>query len=478
MQEQVRNFLERSGGHASSLAIASHVLRLRNATPAMAERVVSALLQDKNRFVADGLGNWYLARTNSENTKQQAERSCLIFTPMSAQELKTARRVVFGWRYLAEHATPRIFEVMLDDVTQPAREECRLPQCSRQEFAQHYLPELQMSVLWAWNISTALAALRRITLNMPEAWLPAGRIPLQKLTRKLLSLNRPPQLAFVYEKLLHTKPRSESWEDQIEAQAEVWRALQTHCATRGLLTWEQIAHFAQAPPRADFSQFDFDEKMIANLPEQPGVYVMKDRDGRVIYVGKAANLRTRVRGYFANAFTEEAKLRQMLKQVAQLHYELFDTELEALLREQVLIKRFRPALNRQVEVHEAAAARSEQIIFLVPLQAKPEGAKNGRVVVYFLSAHKLQRVPINLARIPRVRLREVMAEFIATEAQKVGMLPKQRTQVEIAQRWVQQNRGRISSLTIEEHASIEQLEARLLRLLRAPEIFHERVELA
>ena len=114
----------------------------------------------------------------------------------------------------------------------------------------------------------------------------------------------------------------------------------------------------------------------------------------------------------------------------------------------------------------------------MPLQAKPEGAKNGRVVVYFLSAHKLQRVPINLARIPRVRLREVMAEFIAPEAQKVGMLPKQRTQVEIAQRWVQQNRGRISSLTIEEHASIEQLEARLLRLLRAPEIFHERVELA
>lgn len=478
MQEQVRNFLEHRGGHASSLAIASHVLRLRNATPAMAERVVSALLQDKKRFVADGLGNWYLARTDSEHTKQQAQRCCLIFTPMSSQELRTTRRVVFGWRYLTDEAKPHMIEVILDNVAPLARGESRLPQCSRQEFVQRYLPELQMSVLLAWNIYTSLAALQRITLNMPEAWLPPGRIPLQKLARKLLSLNRPPRLAFVYEKLLHTNPRSESWDDQIEAQAEVWRALQSHCAARGLLTWEQVAHFAEIPPRADFSQFDFDEKMIANLPERPGVYVMKDREGRVIYVGKAANLRTRVRGYFANAFTEEPKLRQMLKQVAQLHYEQFDTELEALLREQVLIKRFRPALNRQVEVHEAAPPRHEPIIFLVPLHEEPATAKNGRVVVYFLAAHKLQRVPINLARIPRVRLRAVIAEFIPTEVHKTDVLPKQRAQIEIAQRWVQQNRGRLSSLTIEEHVTVAQIETRLLGLLRAPEIFHERVELA
>ncbi len=477
MQEQVRNFLERNGGHASSMAIASQVLRLRNTTPATAERVVGALLADKTRFAADGLGNWYLTQTGIPNEQAHATRYCLVFTPMQLRELKTAQRVVLCWRLLRETKL-HMCEIGVGNSAPQEGTDHGLKQVAAQEFVQRDLPELQACVLVSWNMSTTLAALRRLTLNHAEAWLPPGRIALQKLARQLLGLSRPPQLALVYEKLVRTKMRSESWEDQMHAHAEIWEALQTRCAERGLSTWEQIAHFAQAPARADFSQFDFEEKMIVDLPETPGVYVMKDREGRVIYVGKSANLRTRVRGYFANAFTEEPKLRHMLKQVARLHYELFDTELEALLREQALIKRLRPALNRQIEVHEATPARFSPTIFLVPLREPAPTASKGRVVLYFLSARKLKRLLINLVRIPRARLRKMLADFVAPEVVAPEVTPTQRTQIEIARRWFQQNRAWISALPLNEAQASEEVETQLLRLLRSPEIFHERVELA
>lgn len=477
MQEQVRNFLERSGGHASSLAIASQVLRLRNATPATAERVVSALLVDKTRFAADGLGNWYLTQTGAPREAAQTTRYCLVFTPMPMHELKTTRHVVLGWRQLHETKF-HMFEIVSGNNMTQEHSGSGLAQCSTQEFVQRDLPKLQTCVLVSWNMATTLAALRRLTAHHAEAWLPPGRIALQKLARHLLGLSRPPQLALVYEKLLHTKMRSESWEDQMLAHIEIWEALQTRCAERGLMTWEQMAHFAQAPARVDFAQFDFEEKMIADLPETPGVYVMKDREGRMIYVGKSANLRARVRSYFSNAFTEEPKLRQMFKQIARLHFELFDTELEALLREQVLIKRLRPALNRQIEVHESDAAALAPTIYLVPLREHASVASKGRVVLYFLSSSKLKRLPINLTRIPRARLHKVLAEYMTLDKTKLEATSAQRTQSAIARRWFKQNRAWISSLVLHEMHSLEAAEAQLLDLLRAPEIFHERVELA
>ncbi|MBE6113210.1 MAG: excinuclease ABC subunit UvrC [Peptococcaceae bacterium] len=84
---------------------------------------------------------------------------------------------------------------------------------------------------------------------------------------------------------------------------------------------------------------------LENLPTGPGVYLMKNDAGEIIYVGKAINLRNRVRSYFRELKPDQAKTKALVKHIADLEYILADNELEALVLECNLIKKYRPKYN-------------------------------------------------------------------------------------------------------------------------------------
>lgn len=81
------------------------------------------------------------------------------------------------------------------------------------------------------------------------------------------------------------------------------------------------------------------------LPTEPGVYLMKDRAGRVIYVGKATNIRRRVRSYFAAAHDDRAFMPFLEREVASIEAIVVSNEKEALVLENELIKRHQPRFN-------------------------------------------------------------------------------------------------------------------------------------
>ncbi|HLF02424.1 MAG TPA: excinuclease ABC subunit UvrC [Anaerolineales bacterium] len=83
---------------------------------------------------------------------------------------------------------------------------------------------------------------------------------------------------------------------------------------------------------------------LDTLPTRPGCYLMKDEDGTIIYVGKAVNLRSRVRSYF-HAQTDSAKTDQLVRRIADIETIIVDSELEALILEMNLIKKHRPKYN-------------------------------------------------------------------------------------------------------------------------------------
>jgi excinuclease ABC subunit C len=83
---------------------------------------------------------------------------------------------------------------------------------------------------------------------------------------------------------------------------------------------------------------------LKSLPQSPGVYLMKDATGRVIYVGKAASLRSRVRSYF-NDSDLEPKTRQLVRRIVDIDFYVTSSAEEALVLELNLIKRFRPEYN-------------------------------------------------------------------------------------------------------------------------------------
>ena len=87
------------------------------------------------------------------------------------------------------------------------------------------------------------------------------------------------------------------------------------------------------------------KEKLKELPREPGVYFHKNRDGEVIYVGKAAILRNRVRQYFQSPERKDAKTRALVAEIDDTDWIVVDTEMDALFLESEMIKRYMPKWN-------------------------------------------------------------------------------------------------------------------------------------
>lgn len=87
------------------------------------------------------------------------------------------------------------------------------------------------------------------------------------------------------------------------------------------------------------------EYQLKNLPDKPGVYLMKNNLGEIIYVGKAKVLKNRVRQYFQKSQKHSEKVKAMVKNIEEFEYIITDSEMEALILECNLIKKYRPKYN-------------------------------------------------------------------------------------------------------------------------------------
>ncbi len=94
--------------------------------------------------------------------------------------------------------------------------------------------------------------------------------------------------------------------------------------------------------------FDFDEE-LKKLPASPGVYLMHDAADTIIYVGKAVNLHNRVRSYFRKIVGRGPQIDKMVQQIARFEYIVTDSELEALVLENNLIKEYSPKYNTMLK---------------------------------------------------------------------------------------------------------------------------------
>ena len=87
------------------------------------------------------------------------------------------------------------------------------------------------------------------------------------------------------------------------------------------------------------------EDQLKTLPAKPGVYLFRDVDGKVLYIGKAKTLRPRVRSYFQRSSDSRASIQYLPERVADIEVIVTGSEVEALHLEQNLVKRHRPQFN-------------------------------------------------------------------------------------------------------------------------------------
>lgn len=102
-----------------------------------------------------------------------------------------------------------------------------------------------------------------------------------------------------------------------------------------------------------YSRFEILKERIKDYPQTPGVYLMKNAAEKIIYVGKAKNLRVRVRSYFQDSKDHSPKTKFLVRQIQHIDYILTTTEVEAFLLEASLIKKHRPRYNIRLKDDKA-----------------------------------------------------------------------------------------------------------------------------
>lgn len=140
----------------------------------------------------------------------------------------------------------------------------------------------------------------------------------------------------------------------VEATTKVWRNFSERLKQQNQFTLNSIQSILSTK-QAKVEKSDLglliDKAKRLSLPSKPGVYFLLGRDRRVLYVGKAKNLRSRVSSHFTSRSSASSLKKELLGQVSELSYEAYESELHAKLEEIRYIKELRPPYNK---VHRAA----------------------------------------------------------------------------------------------------------------------------
>jgi hypothetical protein len=234
----------------------------------------------------------------------------------------------------------------------------------------------------------------------------------------------------------------------------------------------------------DLSAFAFTSDDLKRLPAGPGAYRFLDREDRVVYVGKAKNLRARVSSYFIPSARGTAKGRAILERVHRFEVEPVASELEANLLEAALIAEHRPPLNRQFDVHERSAPYGPRLNLVVVLRDAGPAEPVSTCTLHFLNGGRY------VGRIARlapgggdadegwVRSRDFLARHYFPGTSPAGLAPGGRTATEragdegadidwqLVASFLRRNADEVNVLDVDECPSPAEAESRL-RVLAA-----------
>ncbi len=152
----------------------------------------------------------------------------------------------------------------------------------------------------------------------------------------------------------------------------------------------------------DVVALQVERDFLRDIPEMPGVYLFRDGADRVIYAGKAGNLRVRVNSYFWNTGESVEKIEGILERLHRIEYRVLGSDLEAVIEEYRLIDEHKPAFNTKLRVPERALDAPDRILIVpsamqgmlklyvlanaLPLNGLNTGDISDRFTVYFVPA--------------------------------------------------------------------------------------------
>ena len=352
MLEKMYFFIAGQGRAVPALELVQNVLELSNATKTVAENIVLSLVKNDPRFSQNIDGSWHVTKMD----EQQAAEWVLCKIYPSSSNWQTIAEIRCSW--LRE--SKQVDELILSTRVQNKKSALTVLD---------FIGELPIILS---GIGNQLSALRQYITNHS-----GDRFENPVFTLKnILNVFFPGELCrseHDIAKLLGLPAYLDASSNlQFEAFAQQVAQLFELLQQRGIKTFQELAAFCDMPKQEfDFNATNIDSEFIDRVPESSGVYVMRNKKNNVIYVGKAGNLKRRLRFYFAPTYIMDKKLQVIRDDLYDI--EILDTgsELEALLLEYDLIKRYQPDINSQSHVHSRVFLKQQrfpQIVLLPALQ--------------------------------------------------------------------------------------------------------------
>jgi predicted GIY-YIG superfamily endonuclease len=438
VKERIFKYLLEAGRGVAADQILRDIFNIRAPNPHSADSVLAGFLgQDSKFMLTEGL--WHLRPLSREPIRFDFGRAAVLHmkSPNRPGTLRYLRGAV-RW------ADGRIQEFT-------AQASVNILSKLRSELDGH------LAIVWSsrefqlWN--------RLLRLKGLEIW-QGDKLYLQSFAARVLErkpLNLQPEdlaselgLSPVDEK----RPR-----DVIRYLNACWLLLLDRVPAEFCRNLDSLRAWMEGPSTAvDFSHFVFGSAFLRRLPGVSGVYIMKDRKGTALYIGKSRNLKRRVSSYFTPRAIRQPKIARIHEQLRSIEVLRTDNEIEALLMEMHLIKDLRPAINLQTEIHERQAGRHEGrnlLLFVVDTE------QNG-VMIYFLrNGIFTGQYSALLGHPPPKRLQERIKSLFFGR----GKGRKQAAEIwekEIVFRWLAANQRRLNYLDVDEAESfavvLEQLQ--------------------
>jgi DNA polymerase-3 subunit epsilon len=228
-----------------------------------------------------------------------------------------------------------------------------------ESFAEEVLTLLDGKLIVGHNVAFDLNFLNAELQRLERPKLINERIDTMGMATRLLAGVRKPTLEAIARTLGipgHSRRAHRAAADAAIT-AEVALRLVEVAREQGVTTLDQLKGLGGArakpePDRRNRGRSILDRSMLADIPRKPGVYLMRDAYDRIIYVGKAKNLRDRVSSYYSQPLGYTRKMDGLLESIARIDVEVTGSELEALLLESQLIRRYQPRYNKAMRSHE------------------------------------------------------------------------------------------------------------------------------
>jgi len=452
MKEKIYKYIVEKDSKVSSQEIIEKFFHVYDHYPSQMETIIESILKDDPRFVHDEVGEWHVQKKHESQNLADVVFS-IVEIEAIAIDSKREIPVLMGIAQLKNMKliSQQIFSLDISAEYSPQLKQKidnllanQSPDHIFSQNAEEIYRKLDKTIVISYAPSKVMTIINYFFRNQIGLELEAETISLVNLARKMIGGIKIKSIEDIANSLSISFHSPLDLNNRLNLLAEILFTFLQEFKQLNIQTLPDLREFIERTKTwVDFSGYNFDKDYIKNLPTTPGVYLMKDRQGQIFYVGKAKNLRSRIESYFVNRFEMDEKGKTILERIFDLDYEQVGSELEALLLENQYINQYQPDLNTQIKIHplDLSKYQRRQIILFLPGLAEHE------IVLFFVNGvGNMGRAVINRLKPNwQALMREVKQFFFDPPKKKSSFSVDQ---IEILWRWFAVQQEKINFIDI------------------------------